>query len=100
MNWDSFADWLAAPDDKNVCWVTGKPGSGKSTLMKFMFDTQSTWDSLESWILGKPCTKAGFVFWNSGTVMQMSRKGLVQSLLCSSLEGDKDTILHVFKQRH
>ncbi|KAH4843293.1 hypothetical protein HBI25_223290 [Parastagonospora nodorum] len=99
-NWDSFANWLSASDDKNVYWVTGKPGSGKSTLMKFMFDNPSTWNSLKSWSHSKPLTKAGFFFWNSGTVMQMSRQGLIQSLLYSSLKEDNNTLLNVFKQRY
>ncbi|KAH5068687.1 hypothetical protein HBH95_191200 [Parastagonospora nodorum] len=81
-NWDSFADWLSA------------------TLMKFMFDNPSTWNSLKSWSHSKPLTKAGFFFWNSGTVMQMSRQGLIQSLLYSSLKEDNNTLLNVFKQRY
>ena len=32
--WDSFCSWLQADD--RLYWVNGKPGSGKSTLMKFL----------------------------------------------------------------
>ena len=33
LQFNSFADWLEGDD--NLYWITGKPGSGKSTLMKF-----------------------------------------------------------------
>jgi len=41
--WSSFPRWLESSEN-DVCWITGKAGSGKSTLMKFM--TQS--DRLQS----------------------------------------------------
>lgn len=31
-----FAPWLSSPDDKGIFWICGKPGSGKSTLMKYL----------------------------------------------------------------
>jgi adenylate kinase len=34
--WSSFVAWLQGDD--GVYWITGKPGSGKSTLMKFLSD--------------------------------------------------------------
>ena len=33
-----FAPWLAGKDQRPVFWIYGKPGSGKSTLMKFAMD--------------------------------------------------------------
>lgn len=32
---ESFSQWLAAPD-KQLHWITGKAGSGKSTLMRYI----------------------------------------------------------------
>ena len=32
--WSSFTSWLQGPE--NIYWITGKPGSGKSTLMKML----------------------------------------------------------------
>jgi hypothetical protein len=32
--WSNFKDWLIS--DSQLYWVTGKPGSGKSTLMKYI----------------------------------------------------------------
>lgn len=97
-DWDSFADWLSGTDN-NIYWATGKPGSGKSTLMKFMFNDSRTRESLQVWTQGRPLVEAGFFFWNSGTVMQTSRLGLIQSILHASLEHDKTTLLQLFKHR-
>lgn len=47
-DWDSFTDWLSNTGERNVYWATGKPGSGKSTLMKFMFNDSRTWKSLNA----------------------------------------------------
>lgn len=98
-DWDSFADWLSGADENNIYWATGKPGSGKSTLMKFMFNNTKTWENLKVWTHDRPLMRAGFFFWNSGTVMQMSRMGLVQSLLHTSLEYDQPALMQLFKHR-
>ncbi|KAI9733705.1 MAG: hypothetical protein M1834_003310 [Cirrosporium novae-zelandiae] len=45
-----FAEWLQSqkPDD-NIYWISGKPGSGKSTLMKFLHDHGRTRQLLDIW---------------------------------------------------
>jgi hypothetical protein len=83
----------------NLFWATGKPGSGKSTLMKFLFNDNRTWKNLQRWSNGRPLVKAGFFFWNSGTVMQMSRMGLLQSILHTTLSNDEQTLKQLFKHR-
>ncbi|KAH7068640.1 hypothetical protein FB567DRAFT_457239 [Paraphoma chrysanthemicola] len=99
VKWDGFSEWLSATGEKNVYWATGKPGSGKSTLMKFMYSHSRTDRDLQAWANGLPLVKAGFFFWSSGTFMQMSRNGLLQSLLHKSLKDDRSTLLRVFKHR-
>ncbi|KAH7086405.1 hypothetical protein FB567DRAFT_580552 [Paraphoma chrysanthemicola] len=94
-----FPEWLSATDGKNIFWATGKPGSGKSTLMKFIYNDQRTWNQLDTWTEGQPLVKAGFFFWNSGLAMQMSRMGLLQSLLYTSLVNDKNTVMALFRHR-
>lgn len=64
--------------------------------MKFIFNDESTHAALKSWSHKKPVVRAGFFYWNSGTVMQMSREGLLRSLLHTSLRHDKETLLQVF----
>lgn len=45
--WDDFVSWLECDDP--VYWVSGKPASGKSTLMKFIASNPRTRESLEKW---------------------------------------------------
>ncbi|KAF2260634.1 hypothetical protein CC78DRAFT_555500 [Lojkania enalia] len=79
--WDNFPIWLSSFTDKNFYWVTGKAGSGKSTLMKHIFDDERTRQHLKVWSKGRRLLSGGFFFWNSGTEIQMSRNGLLRTLL-------------------
>lgn len=62
-------------------WVSGKPGSGKSTFMKFLADHREVQLALSSWAAPRPIIVAVHYFWNSGTMMQKSEQGLLQSIL-------------------
>ena len=68
-------------------WVSGKAGSGKSTLMKFFYNNPKTTAALEDWASGSKLVSASFFFWNAGTKLQKSQQGLIQTLL-----------LHIFRQ--
>ncbi|KAF3808211.1 hypothetical protein GCG54_00006828 [Colletotrichum gloeosporioides] len=80
-------------------WVTGKPGSGKSTLMKFLSDDARLQPQLEGWQKDIPVHIASFFFWNSGTMMQMSREGLLQSLLHQTIRNFPQDISKLFPER-
>lgn len=71
----SFAWWLTSQD--GVFWITGKPGSGKSTLMKFLEDDSETNHMLQKWaaIDDRRLVVAHHYFWNLGTTMQKSLQG-------------------------
>ncbi|KAK8073178.1 Vegetative incompatibility protein HET-E-1 [Apiospora phragmitis] len=45
--WNPFRDWL--PSEDQVFWVSGRPGSGKTTLMKFLVLQPQTWERLRAW---------------------------------------------------
>jgi hypothetical protein len=85
LPWNSFSDWLETGD--GVYWINGKAGSGKSTLMKHIFDSQRTQNYLATWAStsgtddSRPLCFATFFFWNSGTPEQKSQMGLIRSLL-------------------
>ncbi|KAJ1324126.1 DnaA-like protein [Microdochium nivale] len=64
-NWCDFAAWLRSND--RIYWVTGKPGSGKSTLMKFLAKDVQTHQHLQAWSQSQPLITAHFYFWNSGS---------------------------------
>ncbi|KAH7357440.1 hypothetical protein BKA66DRAFT_612717 [Pyrenochaeta sp. MPI-SDFR-AT-0127] len=95
---DSFSKWLQE-EDSSVYWITGKPGSGKSTLMKFIYSHDGLSPLLKKWASRKDLVKAGFYFWNSGTVMQMSRLGYFQSILHGCLQQHRDLVVTAFPER-
>lgn len=90
-------DWLRFGD--GTYWISGKAGSGKSTLMKFFCRNPKTRLALESWASGKELAVATFFFWNAGTDMQKSQKGLLQTLLCHILRQAPDLIPAVCPSR-
>ncbi|KAF8847365.1 hypothetical protein BDZ45DRAFT_637097, partial [Acephala macrosclerotiorum] len=95
--WSSFTDWLNGEED--LYWITGKPGSGKSTLMKYIFNDPRTMERIRDWTGDVPLITAGFFFWNSGTVMQMSKMGLLQALLYESINSSFELVPILFPDR-
>lgn len=47
-----FPDWLEG-NDKSAFWITGKPGSGKSTLMKFILSRPELKNHLKEHLNGR-----------------------------------------------
>ena len=85
--WDSFCNWLR--DDDTVYWISGKPGSGKSTLMKFLIKDARTIDLLTQWTPGQQPLVVGVYFWLSGTEMQRSLKGFLCSVIYQIVRGNR-----------
>lgn len=81
-----LSDWLLS--GSGTFWVSGKPGSGKSTFMKFISRHPQTKELLASWA-GSPdkVAVAAHFFWIAGTPIQKSWQGLLQSLLFDLLRG-------------
>ncbi len=88
--WSDFPKWLQS--DNGVYWVNGKAASGKSCLMRYIFDDPRTSKSLSEWAGCDAMTLAGFFFWNSGTTEQRSHKGLLRSLICQLLNQQRSLI--------
>lgn len=78
---DSFTAWLKTNALGPIYWITGKPGSGKSTLMRFLSQDPTAVEFLRLWADDKPVQIAGFFFWTSGSRQQRSQTGLLRSLL-------------------
>ncbi|KAI0017014.1 hypothetical protein F4780DRAFT_782743 [Xylariomycetidae sp. FL0641] len=77
----NFKEWLEK--GAGVYWVNGLAGSGKSTLMRYMTTSQSTQAALQVWAAtgnSQPVIASHF-FWNSGSPMQKSLQGLLQTIL-------------------
>lgn len=77
--WTLFTKWLR--EDGGIYWVNGKAGSGKSTLMKFIWNHPKTTQLLTEWADNAHLVRAAFFFWNSGAKIQSMQEGLFRSLL-------------------
>lgn len=93
-----FTHWLRA-DSNEVYWITGKPGSGKSTLMKFLYHHRSLPPLLREWANSNILISAGFYFWNSGSALQMSLVGLLRTLLYQCLSTGMASITRAMPER-
>ncbi|KAI1817843.1 hypothetical protein GGS20DRAFT_458236 [Poronia punctata] len=74
-----FYSWLIK--SSGIFWVSGKPGSGKSTLMKFASQHGECRAALQEWAGDRILITASFYFWHPGTPMQRSLEGLLQTVL-------------------
>ncbi|KAJ4253305.1 hypothetical protein NW762_010460 [Fusarium torreyae] len=111
----SFLEWLTSTDD--LYWISGKPGSGKSTLMKFLCTHKVTKQKLREWAhknrAGSPraiqesdyCDQddrlllADFFFWNAGKKSpQKPQQGLLRALLYQILHQCPELIQQVFPE--
>ncbi|KAF2005271.1 hypothetical protein P154DRAFT_377624, partial [Amniculicola lignicola CBS 123094] len=95
--WSSFWRWLTV--EQGIFWISGKAGSGKSTLMKYVYHDERTEQGLGYWANQTKVVKAGFFFWNSGSAMQKSLMGLLQSILYEILQQRPDLKDTVFPER-
>ena len=86
ISWHDFPSWLESTITLgNIYWITGKPGSGKSTLMRYLADSEITETMLRSWAGSKPIRFLRCFFWNPGNIMQKSMEGLLRTLLYQAL---------------
>lgn len=101
--WADFGQWLQ--ESEPIYWITGKPGSGKSTLVKYLFHHPQTDVLIHTWVKSfgmgvNQVAKAGFFFWNSGTQIQMSKVGFGRSILLQLWAGlDAKSVAQFFPTR-
>lgn len=86
--WYSIVDWFEK--DSGIYWISGKAGSGKSTLMNFIHRDDRTSTLLGVWAGGRKVLAPGFFFWNAGTTLERSFQGLLRSLLYQILQKAPD----------
>ncbi|KAE8146641.1 hypothetical protein BDV25DRAFT_47329 [Aspergillus avenaceus] len=91
---ERFTEWLRHGTD--VFHITGKLGSGKSTLMKFLATNKTVLDTLNQWAEGRKLVVARFFFWRPGTIEDKTIDGLLRGLLHDVLKGCQDMIPTVF----
>ncbi|KAI0881327.1 uncharacterized protein GGS22DRAFT_172943 [Annulohypoxylon maeteangense] len=79
-----FLHWLQY--GQGAFWINGSPGSGKSTLMKYIFEDNRTRELLHNIQSSHEEIYAGFFFHHRGSMMQKSFDGLLRSILSQFLE--------------
>ncbi|KAK7422476.1 hypothetical protein QQZ08_009464 [Neonectria magnoliae] len=95
---DQFTSWLRTPNLGSIYWITGKPGSGKSTLMRFLSQHPISRDYLQHWAGDRPVCTAGFFFWTSGSQEQRSQTGLLRYLLHQLLSANPELMPSTFPE--
>ncbi|RBR19720.1 hypothetical protein FVER53590_13724 [Fusarium verticillioides] len=95
-SWFSFNSWLKS-DDK-LFYIQGKPGSGKSTLVKFILNQDQTRNMVQEW--SPDAIIISYFFWKIGSEEQNSIKGLWCSLLYQRLQDQEHLILNTLQQFH
>jgi hypothetical protein len=96
---DRFLRWLR--NDNGVFHISGKAGSGKSTLMKLLLNPDKTKEVLKDWAGDKKLIFAYFFFWKSSQDHdQCSLEGLYRSILFETLLQCPDLTREVFKKAY
>ncbi|KAF3057002.1 hypothetical protein CFAM422_012486 [Trichoderma lentiforme] len=88
--WSRFVQWLQS--DERVFWIQGKPGAGKSTLMKFLLQHENTQKGVDKW---SPNTLIlSHFFWKPGNNLQKNFRGLLCSLTHQLLSSEYSAVDH------
>ncbi|KAL9108602.1 MAG: hypothetical protein Q9227_006688 [Pyrenula ochraceoflavens] len=95
--WSDFPTWLQGPE--SLYWVSGKLGSGKSTLVKAISSDDRTKRLLQSWSGKQQLLQGRFFFWAHGTDLQKSMLGLLRSILHDLLRQAPELIRNVCPTR-
>jgi len=79
--------WLNEGD--RFYWLSGKAGSGKSTLMNFLVSSPETKSALSRWAGNASVVMISYFFWNSGKTLQKDVRGLLRACVYQILENDQ-----------
>lgn len=78
----AFLRWFR--NGSGTFWVSGKPGSGKSTLMKYLVEHAISESGNE--YIPRYSIVLSFFFWIGGTDLQRNKTGCMRSLLWQALQ--------------
>ncbi|CAO2658667.1 Nn.00g063900.m01.CDS01 [Neocucurbitaria sp. VM-36] len=99
-SWADFSKWLRY--DSGMYWISGKAGSGKSTLMKYLFYHPTTRNHLSQWAGNTSYSLIRHYFWSLGSDEQKSQAGLTRALLYQLLSNNraliKQALPHLWEQ--
>ena len=92
-----FVDWLRCGE--GIFWISGKAGSGKSTLMKYIVDHTCTNKHLSQYAKNSKLCVAAFFFHDRGTQIQKSTHGLLRTVLLHTLRQNRSLIQFAFPEK-
>ncbi|KAF8850492.1 hypothetical protein BDZ45DRAFT_696684 [Acephala macrosclerotiorum] len=79
--------WLQQESlSRNIYWIFGKAGSGKSAFMRYIARNRETYRHLKHWAGDASVQIVQHYFWCSGQKSQYSYNGILQSLLYDILQ--------------
>ncbi|KAI0401666.1 hypothetical protein F4802DRAFT_600827 [Xylaria palmicola] len=90
-----FRSFLASKDP--ILWISGKAGSGKSTLMKYAWKSEDMRrELLQGWAKGGELIMARFFMFEGGNRIQKTYEGFLRSTLYQILSARRDLIKIAF----
>ncbi|KAI0846193.1 hypothetical protein F5Y00DRAFT_244722 [Daldinia vernicosa] len=95
----NFADWLRSDrSDTPIFWISGKPGSGKSTLTKYLIHSSQTIEYLRTW---DPSVKIfHFYFYALGqNPLQKQLRGCLRTLLYQVITENPGTLNRLLEEQ-
>ena len=90
-----FEDWLEGKISNNIYWIQKKPGSGKSTIMKYVMSHPLIPELLKKyngifWVI------AGFFFHDRGTAVQKSAEKFLRQVLYQVINQQKQLFVLIY----
>lgn len=93
-----LATWLRM--GSGIYWISGHAGSGKSTFMKLLGNSQQTYGLLTQWSGKQECLiVVNCYFWYSGSALQKSIEGLLRTILYQILKAYPQVVEILFPTR-
>jgi hypothetical protein len=90
-----FTRFLRGAEASSIFWINGRPGSGKSTAMKFAIKHQKTKETLHQFSL-QPWVISSYFFHDRGTSIQKSVEGFLQETLYQVLLQRRDLFPFIY----
>lgn len=91
-----LSDWLSK--GSGIMHIAGKPGSGKSCLMKFIVQNEVTYELLRDWAHPRTLCVAKFFLWRPGDTKQNTISDLIRGLLHSMVGWCTNLAFELFPQ--
>jgi hypothetical protein len=89
-----FVSWLRK--ETGLFWIYGKPGAGKTTLMKYLVGDPRLEKHAKVWAGSDKLSVSSFYFWKQGSSIQKSLCGLYRALLWQICNDDQELTRKAF----